>query len=425
MAHEDKIITKRGPMPGGMEALHYAIEVCEQNEDELGKMAARVAATEAAVDPEKNETLREIRASIEQFKQLQAWARAWDEKLAAGSKFIPDERGRVNNEWQREFGLYLLDIASFRLGNPPGRFESEHFKRAQTVGTADQGGYLVAPEQFAGVHELAERYGLARQVLSTFEINSSEFRIPTLTGRPTVYFPNEGAAPGSQSQVTFGRPTITPKYMVAFDRFTMQLDKYTAGFIGSFLTKVFMVAVTQKEDFLAFRGKAAAEGGTDPFSGLLFIPGVTEYTMPGGSTEYKNMGYDDICDLMDTPNPHIFTEDPIFVWSNSINIVVRKIKGTDGQPLAAQMVAGNPPRLFDSAVRRSEVMPRQSDSSQSGTPFGLFGDLKNHAMGISKEMAVDFSPHDDFTAGNVTMRVTEWLGYQLLIGDGIARILTA
>lgn len=428
-ANAGHVKVARGDMPGGVEPLSYIRGLLEEWKDTTDRNHEDITAQTAALTAEQAQLKRQLETQQEELNKALEWCRQQDAIKPVGAKLWTAQSDPLNsrhafNAEAKEFGLYLLDIANFRNGGPPNRFQSEHFKRAQSVGTAAEGGFLVAPEQFPGVHQIAEKYGVARNTLSVFEMEGNEFRIPTLTGRPSVYWPNEGAAPGSQSTTQFGRPAITSKRMVAWDKITMELNTYTAGFIGRFLAQVFATAVAKEEDYQAFVAKSVADGGSDPFTGLLNTPSLPEVTMAGDL--YKELLYNEILDLIDAVSPHAL-DDSVFLYSNSINLVIRKIKDDDGRPLATEMIRSNPQELFGYRIVRSEVMPRQTnpvEGSQPATTFMLFGDLKQHSMGISKNMMVDFSEHADFAAGNIVMRVMEFAGFQPLILSGIGRMKT-
>lgn len=420
-ANAGHVKVQRGNMPGGQEPLHYITEKLEQFIEENESNREELLRSTTEVTAEVKQLSESLAHQAEELLRLKNWCDEQDRVKPVGHKLYTPMDGAkpLKDPRRHDFAMFCLDGITFRLSGE-AKFQSEAWKRAQTINTVAEGGYLVHPEQQEMITQLVERYGAARRLLRIIPMNKNEMRVPTLVGRPQVYWPDEGQAPGSESAVTFGRPAITAKRMMAVDTLSIEVEQDSAPMLSDFIPDVFAVAVSKEEDKQAFTADAPA----DPFDGLLNIAGVQELTLGSGQTTYASITYDDIIDVINKVSAHALGNCS-FLMSTSLVLALRKLKDSENRPLWTEMVQGDPNRIFGFPLVRSEVMPTTSVVSQAGTPFMLFGDFTFHAMGTRMDLTVDFSREADFKKGNIVMRLMQRVGYQLLLGEAIARVKTA
>jgi HK97 family phage major capsid protein len=306
---------------------------------------------------------------------------------------------------------------------------TEGHKRAQTEGSLSEGGALVDDEQANYITELEESYGLYSRFLARVPMTKNEMKMPTLTGRPTVYFPDEGFGPEQTlitdqvtlSQAAFAQPKLTATRFMMVNDFTLEVLEDSVPMIAGYFADLAAVAFAKAGDEQAFTSQA---GVTGPFDGLLFKTGVQEFQMAAGKDAYADMDYDDFLSLMNAVDPFALSGSR-FIFSTSLAHHFRAIKDTTDMPLWASMSQGNPNQLFGYPLERLEVMPRLSDGTQNNKAFGLFGNFRFHAWGDRTGLRIDFSNAPGFKSGRDSVRFIKRQAFQLLIGSAIGRIKTA
>lgn len=360
-----------------------------------------------------------------------------DAVLPKGSKvYIGENRpaDESRREARREFGRFIVDLMNFRMrGVTKGL--SETFKRSQIEGSDPAGGFLVPEEQGREIISIMERYGVARRVLRTIPMRRQVLRLPTNSDLPDVYWDTELIPPGelvapAESSVTFARPEAEAHRLIGIDTVSMEIEDdadLTDGIVD-YLIERFGIAMSKEEDYQAFVSPGT---GTEPFTGLLHVPGIAQVVGGAGENTFETMllaagaaGYDYLISTMDAADEDA-AESGTWIFSNSILNVIRKIKDSNNMPLFHQMAAGAPDTLLGRPYIRSRVMPKTTDAVQSDTPFILFGNFQFHIMGLRNDIRVDISQHAAFKEAGLVLRIMERLAFKNALTAPFARMRTA
>jgi len=332
----------------------------------------------------------------------------------------------------------MLDhIHAARTGEH-GKFDKEGWTRQQQTGVSADGGYLVYPEYLEMLTQLEETYGVSQRLFRIVRMGKNVMNLPVLDTRPTAQWVDEGVGPGesgpltavggptsgtlteANQKTTFVRPALTTKRLMLLDTISGDVDEDSAPSLGDILPDIVALSFAKEKDRVAFNGRAAAQGGSDPFSGLLWHPDVQVLTLSG--TAFSGLSYDNLVDCIDTPSPFALGN-ARWLYSTSLSLLIRKIKDSQDRPLWQEMAMGDPNTLFGFPIERSEVMPTVADTA-AATGFVAFGDFRFFAMGIRNDFQLDFSREADFRRGNVVMRAQQRVAFVPLIGNAMARIVT-
>jgi HK97 family phage major capsid protein len=448
MANETHVVT--GPKPGQATTknpvtgkvdseVHAALDILERMESQIPEMRGLIDghATEAT----------EIRTAVEDMKagisQLKGWAREMDDWRANHQKIITPpgvnpvaagNKARMEAydgivRWMEDLRRWKIDQdASCRMG-------SNAVARAQSEGSDPAGGYLVDTVHMPYVTELVEMYGTARKILNVVDlsqIKGFKFQFPVHLDLPEVYHPDEGVATVTDSDVRFDKPELQVKRFQAHSIWSQELEADSIPAFRGIIPALFARGFAKREDEAAFIATVGSPGpNPHVFDGLLVISGVQELVMDAGQTTYASITESNLLDMIDTVSVFALTGRNVgWLASNSAYLAMRKnLKDQDGRSIWADITnpaaLGVPQMLEGYPMYRSEVMPGQSVASQADTSwllFGAFGDA--HAMGVRNDYAVDFSRDLRFLNNQTVMKIWERVGYQLLLGQAVAKMTT-
>lgn len=422
-----------------MEKLHEGIERLEAAADAVTASLERLEKTEATANS-ADAGVTEVKATLEatkaSLKEHEDRLRALDAALPKGEKvykaLVPSDGTQRTQEVRQELCKYILDIASFQRDGR-ARFNCDTWQRQQTEGTTTEGGFLVPEEQLAEVVRVVQNVGLARRLLRVIKMNKREMRIPTNSAGPNVYWQSAELVAPSQSGVTFARPALVTRRLIAWDLFSLEVEEDAVPDIMDFVIDLFAEAVAKEEDRQAFVSDGT---GSEPFTGLLYVASIAEVTGETGDNSYDEVltdatAYNKLIDVLNAADENV-QRNGVWVMSQSVANLVRKVKDNEGRPLWLEMVGNagsmpnaNPGTIFGRPYFTSFALPKVSDVAQDDKPFILYGDMKYHAMGDRREMTVDTSTHAAFKEAGVILRVTERVAFTNLLTGPFARLRTA
>lgn len=423
-----------------MENLHKLIERVDASLDTVKGSLERLDGIEAKAEKATTDNT-EVRATLvetaTQLKEVRERLDRMDELLPKGGK-IYQPLVAVNSEHDQEvrteLGKFVYDVLYTKAGRK-APFNCDTWQRQQTEGTLGEGGYLVVEEQLNSVVRIIQNVGLARRLLRVIPMNKQKMRIPTNSAGPNVFWQGSELAVVSQSGVTFARPELATRRLIAWDLFSMEVEDDASPDIMNFVIDIFAEAVAKEEDRQAFVSDGT---GGEPFTGLLYVSSIAEVTGETGDDTYTEVledatAYDKILDTMNAADENLQLNGS-WVMSRSVANLFRKVKDGEQRPLWTEMVAGNtngsmangnPGTIFGRPYYTSFALPKTSDVSQAAKPFVLFGDYRYHAMGDRKQLAVDTSTHAAFKEAGVILRVTERVAFTNLLTGPFARLKTA
>lgn len=425
--------------------------------DELRRSVADTQGRIDGVTDNIQQAIADLEGQRDQVDRLTAHARTLDAEYSRTGRerlWRSPASGKVKDERAEKFARSVIDNYHFAInkrayfndgqGSDEFRWSmTEGHKRAQNEGTLSEGGALVDDEQASYITELEEQYGLFMRILKRIEMRKNEMKMPTLTQRPIVYYPDEGLAPGqtsnaytdaiTHSQIALAQPKLTATRFMAVSDFTIEVVEDSVPAIAGYVGDVYALAFAKAGDVQAFTNSISASGG--PFDGLLYKSGIQEYILGGssssGSTTYASTGYSDLLNVIDTVDPFALDArlqngiGAAWIMSTSLKLHCRNIKDSENRPLWTEMAQGDPNMLFGYPIFTLEVMPTLADGTQNNKPFMLFGNFQFHAWGDRMGLRIDFSDQPMFKQGMHSARFWKRQAFQLLIGDAIARVKTA
>ena len=353
---------------------------------------------------------------------------ALDKRLPLGSKvYIPGASGDPVRGRQG-FENFMADVARIRYGTQPKHFTRQQLAYSadgitrlnQTEGTTTTGGFLVPEEVYPEVQYMIGQMGVARKLLRIFPMSRKDMKLPVRNTGPLVYWPGEGTKP-TTSAVTFLRPELNAKTMMALDELSVEVDMDSIVPLVPLLTDLFAEAVALEED------KQAFNSATSPFVGALQAVGVVDVTMASTKTHFYDISYDNMVDLKHGVDPKVVMDGAFVMHMDSV-AVMQKIKDTSGMPIWREsfggMVNGPPGTILGRPYYTTNAMPATAGTAV-GTPFMLYGDWKKWAMGDRMGMQVDISNEAGFTEFTRWMRVVERVAFVAAIPGAFARLKTA
>lgn len=430
MAHEANILNKRGkPELKGDEALHFIMGHLEDEAERTDALEAKVAANTTALETEKAELLRQLNEQKQITIDLQAWARECDKVLEQGKKNWQPMDGTIPGKEpiRQEIGLYVKELINHRINKTNGeaRYGSELWTRSQTIGVQGDGGFLVVPQQPDSISVILQRYGLARRKGRIFNMTKNKINIPIGAADPVVSWPGELTAPGSTTKATVARPEMEAKKAVSVVDLSLEAIDDTDPSILEYVSDRLFVSFSREEDRIFFAAKGSDGGGSDPFDGCLYATGIEELVMASSMDAFENLTFEDLTLLQDEVTEHVI-DMAEYVYSTSVQLLIRNLKDDNGRPLLMFDGAPNatPSRLSGFSVNLSSVMPKRSDTAAS-TPFLLFGDFTGMALGLRNDYRLDADTSPLFSSAGVQLRAMQRFGVKVIHGTKIGRLKTA
>jgi HK97 family phage major capsid protein len=343
-----------------------------------------------------------------------------DEHSAKTAKQIVDRmlaeryvRGRditgLDDEAKKSFAKQVQAV--FR-GNRAGALLVKEFDGLSTKANEalieeqdNRGGYLVEPEVASAILRIAASVGTIMRQCQQWPMRTDELGIPNYTGSFLTGSYVGVDLPGTVTGLTFGQAVlIARKWQLAF----------TVG------NDLLADASVQLADWLlAMAGEALANmidqqgfiGGTvttapGPFVGIMNLTGVNTYIL-GNSSTSGSTTYAKFNPVTDTANIVATLEESIldgaaFYMHRTVWASVRSaLASTSGLPFLflsgadselAHDALGGPIKPAGSMggfpVFTNRWLPATTASSQTNTPFAIFGNMKAAAFGDKGDMRV-------------------------------------
>lgn len=264
--------------------------------------------------------------------------------------------------------------------------------KAASEGTDSAGGYTVNDELRTNILSVQNQYGVIRQIFGSniVPMASDVTKIPvdTFEESGTVPVPaavSENAQISASDDADLDQVTLTAAKKATLNYISNELvqDSFV-DFIGAYLLPKIARQASKLEDQIVL---------TTASTGLLNTSNVQIVNMGAGNTSFADLDYDMLLDLEDAVVDDAL-QDGMFLGNRTVWNLLRKLKGTDGQYIAAPASAGEPMTVRGYPFMRSSVMPAKTASAVS-TGFLIFGDItKGCVVGERGERKISVS--DDF-----------------------------
>lgn len=294
--------------------------------------------------------------------------------------------------------------------------------KAVNEGTTTEGGYVV-PEELAGrILDSVERYGFCRRYGNAFPMKKDKLNVPSLSGI-TASVVAEGTEISVQTP-TFGRVQFDSKKLAALIPVSNEWLADADISVVNKIIELMGVALATREDQMAFTANGEAANGS--LTGLIYNTSTASVTLGSGETTFASVTWDDISDMIDSITTPVNAQSQLrFFAHKSIRSILRKLAATSeyGSPFKAS--GGEVETLWGYPISWLNIMPSTNLSTQTSTPFMLFGDPYYLGYGARKDIEVMTDSSRYFEYYQTAMRATERFDAQCLDVNAWCRLVTA
>lgn len=291
-------------------------------------------------------------------------------------------------------------VKSMAARNPA--LYADFCKAANVEGTDANGGYLVPKVLAAELIKAARENSFALRECTVFTQNAAEVNFPAEDALVSAAFVSEGSA-ATASDPTFKQVPVKAKKAMALTTGVSGelLQDSVVSFIGILVDQM-TYAISQLVDKTVLNG---ISGDSSNFMGILNASTTVQaVTMAKGKT-FADLSYDDLSDLI-TLLPGADRAQAKFALSRYGLGLVRKIKSTDGVPVFASAVSGEPATLLGVPYFTTENAPGAADAATADKIVLALGNWKKYYIGIMPgAMALEADPYSSFDKDLVRYRM--------------------
>ena len=296
-------------------------------------------------------------------------------------------------------------------------------ERAGEIHDDELGGYTLPPEFGGIIIGALPSYGTFPQYAEP-EIMTAPKKTFAKDGTDVQVYAIEEGETIPEVDPSYSQITLEAKLFGAFTRWSVDYEQYGLAGVGERWIERFSRAIAKKMDQCGFLGDGSS--GYNNIVGMFNNANVTLQSLGSGDTDFGDMDYDDIVNLMAAIPDEVYAEGNCrFFMSNNMLWLLAKLKDGDGRPMLASPTEGITRSILGEPIANSAVFPRLSDSA-AGTKFMAFGDLRRaFKMGIRTRISVLFSPHAYFRQGQNSLRVLTRFGIAAAYPSALAVLKTA
>lgn len=354
------------------------------------KMAAHEAAMEAKLKQlSKDKVLKSEKA---QLSETDVEARkAYFLALASGDKA---EHARAND----------LIVKDYEEKGIEWREDSELKTKAQTVGTAGQGGVLVPTTLRNSIIEKLHYISPIRQIATVLTDMPAVLDMPYDNALPTTYWVGEGAAI-TESGATFAKKQLVPYKLAGLDSFTSEAlaDAAVNPDLQRVVEDRFAIALALAE-VAAF---VSGDGSSKPYG--FRSSDITPTTVTGNTTA-GNLAFGDVLNQqysLGTAYRNLAT----WVTSSKGLQLIQSIKDSAGRPVYLPGQAGLQNGVADTFMGRPikvvDEIPSNLGTGTNETEL-WFGVFSNYWIGNRGAMRTDYGTNGtDFANDKISLRMIE------------------
>lgn len=291
-------------------------------------------------------------------------------------------------------------VKSMAYKNPA--LYADFCKANNLEGTDANGGYLVPEVLEAELIKAARENSFALQECTVFPQNASKVTFPAEDGLVAAGFVSEGAA-ATPSNPTFKQVALELKKAVCLTEGVSGelLEDSVVSFVGILLDQM-NYAVSQLLDKTVLNG---ISGDSNNFMGILNpSTGIEAISLAQGKA-FADISYDDLSDMI-TLIPGMDRAVAKFCMSRYGLGLVRRIKSTDGVPVFASAVSGEPATLLGQRYFTSENAPGVADKATAEKIVLALGNWKKYYIGMKPgSMALESDPYSSFDKDLIRYRL--------------------
>jgi HK97 family phage major capsid protein len=347
---------------------------------------------------------------------------AMEAELKKHSKDAIVKREKATSEDKEAIAAYFKAVASnnpadwaksneiqakaYEEKNIEWRDEAELKTKAQTVGTAAQGGNLVPTTLRNSIIEKMYYISPMRQMSTVIDNMPAILDMPVDNALPTTYWVGEGVAI-TESGITFTKKQLVPYKLAGLDSFTSEslADTAVNPSLQNLVEDRYATALALAENAAFVSG----DGVSKPFG---FRSSDITPTAVTGNTTAGNLAYGDVLRQMFTIGT-AYRMRGVFVTSSYGVSLLLGIKDSAGRPIflpGDQGLAGAsaaPATLFQRPLYVVDEIPNNLGAGTNETEL-WYGDFKNYWIGDRGAMRTDYGTNGtDFAQDKISLRMIE------------------
>lgn len=321
-------------------------------------------------------------------------------KLAAVSKDFIAQREEAPKEDKELVSKFYKALASRdfgRMQDVQKEIREEYKAKGQTIGTDDEGGYLVPTTIASGIIDKLEYVSPMRRIANV--ISNMPARVRLTTGSlPTTYWVEEGAEI-TESDVTFAPKVLEPHKAAGLDTLTSEFlqDAALNPSVQNYIEDRFVLSLALLENAAFVNG----DGEGKPFGFRSDEITPTTVAQAGAGLTYRDLV------ALKWSLGAAYAERGTFALSPAAFALVEGMVDAAGRPLYRESVAaGVPATLLGRPVVVLDEIPGDLGSDTSETEI-WYADFKNgYVIGDRGGLRVDYgTSDDDFARDQVKLRV--------------------
>lgn len=263
-------------------------------------------------------------------------------------------------------------------------------------------------------------------------MGSKDIDLKSLTTKPVVSWTGELATTPATSLV-FAEGKLEAKKLQAFLPWSSELEEDEVFGLVNLAAELFGEAIAEREDSAGFLGAGASDTANGEFTGVFNLAGNQTHVIGGDS--FDDLTFNDISIAR-----HKLTlaamRNASWVMHHSIEGILERIVGLDGQPVYRRPQDGRPAFLYGYPVNFVEVLPTAGDAIQNDKAFIAFGNFNNMLFGNRRNVNFDISREGVLVASNDTvafsafhqdaaiLRVNERIGFASPLANSFVVIKT-
>jgi HK97 family phage major capsid protein len=273
------------------------------------------------------------------------------------------------------------------------------------------------------IYDSLMRFG-AYRTLDVRMIGAKATEIRIKTARILATFIDEAAAIGADATKAGTKTAVTAKKIAALISVSNELmEDDVAGLVEDILDDLFE-AVAYRLDWISFTADGTADAVDGGFTGMFF--GGTAAVAVGGNVSVQTLDYDDFVKPLTVVDPGVLSRAAAWWMHPTLLAFALYIKDLNGRPIfntaiespsfgAIGTIIGFPVHLVGAAPSTNGVSAK----------VAAFGDPKNQAVRIRRDLRVDRSEQWAFNTDELTFRGVVRAATKTKIATATAILTTA
>lgn len=301
--------------------------------------------------------------------------------------------------------------------------ENGIIKNAQEGGVLTKGGALVPDQMEQAIIDLREEYGVFRRNCRDQPMSTDTVTRPRKTGRPTVYYPDEGGLI-TESESSWDNVKLTARKAALLTRISSELNEDSIISVADDLTMDFGWGLANAEDEAGFNGD-----GTSTYGGMYGLrPKIINGSHGAGAVDVKTATHDKFIEIDASDIAFMMASVPAFALPGSkfycsqafYGAVFERLTQAAGGNTISDMSAGMSPRYMGYNIEISQVWPAGLDTSYDAVAMLGFGNLAMSAsLGDRRGITIAASEHRYFDTDQIAVKGTQRYDINVHeLGDG-------